>query len=79
MFGAIALCLLYEIYHRAEHPLEECLHHFIAACNIRASAALGELALLIPRCRTDQFSRPFLPAAAYLWNLLPSSMFSGAP
>ena len=31
---------------------------------------------MIPRCRTDKFSRSFLPAALRLWNLLPSGVFS---
>ena len=43
--------------------MNEYLNNFVAARNTRASAALGELALVIPRCRIDQFSRPFLPAA----------------
>ena len=34
-----ALCLEYEIYYRADHPLHECLHHFVAARNIRAPAS----------------------------------------
>ena len=49
-----ALCLLYKIYHIADHPMNEYLKHFVAVRNARASAAQGELALLIPRCRTDQ-------------------------
>ena len=44
----------------------EYLHHFFAARNIRASAALCELALVIPRCGTYQFSRSFLPVAVCL-------------
>ena len=52
------------------------LHHFVATHNTRASTALGELALVIPCCRTDQFSRSFLPATVLLWNLLPSGVFS---
>ena len=52
------------------------MHHFLAARNTRASAALSELALAITRCRTDQFNRSFLPAAGHLWNLLTSSVFS---
>ena len=58
-----ALCLLYKIYHRADHPLHEYLHHFVAARNTRGSAAVCELALLIPRCRIDQFTPSFLPVA----------------
>ena len=56
------LCLLYKIYHRAGHLINEYLNHFVAFRNVIASSALGELALAIPRCRTDQFSRVFLPA-----------------
>ena len=61
-----ALCLLYEIYHRTDHSLHEYLHHFLAARNTRASAALNELALMIPRWRTDKFSRVLLPVAVRL-------------
>ena len=71
-----ALCLLYDIYCRADHHMHEYLYHFIAACNTRASTALGELAMVIPGCRIDQFSLSFLPAARRLWNLLPSCVFS---
>ena len=56
--------------------MNECLSHFVAARNARASAAFGELALVHPRCRTDQFRRSFLPAAGSLWNLLLSGVFS---
>ena len=45
--------------------------------NTRDSAALGELALVIPQCRTDQCSRLFRPDAVRLWNLLPSGVLSG--
>ena len=54
--------------------MNEYLHHFVAARNTRASAALDELACAILRCRTDQFGQSFLPVAVNLWNLLPSSM-----
>ena len=35
--------------------MNEYLHHIIATRNTGASVAVGELALVIPRCRTDQF------------------------
>ena len=60
------LSLLYKIYHTVDHPMNGYLNHFVAARSTRASTALGELALVIPRCRTDQFSRSFVPAAARL-------------
>ena len=50
---AVTLCLLYKIYHRVDHPMNEHLNNFVTARNTMASAALGELALVIPRCRID--------------------------
>ena len=72
-----ALYLLYEIYHRADHRMNKYLKHLFVDRNTIASATLGKLALVIPRFRTDQFSRSFLPAANRLWNVLPSGVFSG--
>ena len=72
-----ALCLPYKIYHRVDHLSNEYLNYFVAACNTRASATLGELTLVIPRCRTYQFCRSFMLSSGTLWNLLPSSEFSG--
>ena len=72
-----ALCLLYKIYHKSDHPMNVYTSHFVAARNTRASSAIDELALVIPRCRTDQFTRSFLPAAVCPLNLLPSGVFSG--
>ena len=51
-----ALYLLNEIYHEEDHPWYELLHNFVAACNTKASSALGELALVILHCRNNQFS-----------------------
>ena len=71
-----ALSLLYKIYHRLGNPINGYLNHFGSARNTRGSAALGELALVIPRYRTDQFRRSFQPVAVHsLWNLLPSGVF----
>ena len=63
---ASALCLPYNIYHRVDHQMNEYLKHFVVARNTRISSALGELSLVIFRCRTDQFSRSFLPARTCL-------------
>ena len=46
--------------------MNEYLKPFVAARNTRASATLEELALVIPRCKTDPFSRLFEPAALSL-------------
>ena len=42
--------------------MNECLNHFFAARNTRASAVIGELALVIPRSKTDKFSSVGLSA-----------------
>ena len=73
----IALCLLYNIYHMVGQPMNKYVNHFVAACNTRASAALGELALVISRYIIDQFSRSILLVSVRLWNLLPSGAFRG--
>ena len=52
-----ALCLLYKIHHRTDHPMHEQRYSFVAARHTRDSAAVGVLALVIQSCRTDQFSR----------------------
>ena len=57
------LSLLYKFFHRADYPVHEYLNHFIAARNTRASAALSDLALVIPIRRNNQFSLSFLLAA----------------
>ena len=75
--GVGVICLLHKIYHRVDHHMNEYLNRFVAARNITTSATLGELALVIPWCKTDQFSQSFLPAAVRLWNILPSGVFSG--
>ena len=67
-----ALCWLYKIYHRVDHLIHKYLHHLVAARNTRAPAALGDLALVIPHCRTAQFLRSFIPPVVRLWNLLSS-------
>ena len=43
----------YKIYHRVDQPIHEYQNHFVAARNVRALAALGDLTLVIPCCRTD--------------------------
>ena len=70
-FGPKRKDLLYENYHTVNHHMSKYLNNFVSARNTKASAALGELDMI------NQFSRSFLPAALCMWNLLPSSVFSG--
>ena len=43
---------------------------------IRAAAVAHPCELEVPRCRTPQFGRCFLPAHVRMWNHLPSSVFA---
>ena len=56
--------------------MHESLQHFVAARNTSTSAALGELAVVNPRCRNYQFGWSFLPAAVrrvyYFWRWHPN-------
>ena len=67
MGGEYLVCLLYKIYRRVDHSMNEYLNHFVSARNTTASVALGELALVNPRCRTDQHNLSFLPASSRLF------------
>ena len=61
-----AMCLLYKTHHSAGLPFHKYLQQFAAAYYTRVSAALCELALVIPSCKTDQFSQLFLPVTVRL-------------
>ena len=54
-----ALCLPLKIYHRVDCFMSDHLNYFVATRHTRIAAAESELVLVIPRCRTDQFSRSF--------------------
>ena len=43
------LCLLYDIYHRVDHPKNAFFNNFVTIRNTGASATPGELALVISR------------------------------
>ena len=73
-----ALGLLCKIY-RVDDTMNRYLKDFVAARDTRALNTLGELASVIPYCRTDQFSQLFLPAAVRLGNSLSLGVFSGGP
>ena len=51
-----ALCVLYKIYHRVGHSMNEYLNNFVVALNTRVSVALDKLALVILCCRAYHIS-----------------------
>ena len=70
------MCMLYKIHSYPKH----CLYcELPPACqrvrHTRAAAVAHPCELEVPRCRTSQFGRCFLPAHVRMWNDLPSSVF----
>ena len=67
--------LFYKIYHRVDHPMNEPLNRFVAACNTRASTALGELALVFYQFLAAELIKSVghfcLLFFVCGWNLLP--------
>ena len=71
------LSMLYKVCFNSVHPLGESLPaRFVPSRVTRATEALHEHALVVPRCRTEQYKRSFLMSGVRLWNRLPSSVFS---
>ena len=56
--------------------MNEYLNIFVAARNARASADLGELALVNSGYRIGQFRLSLLLATVHQWSLLPSGVLS---
>ena len=51
------------------HPLHaELPHQFLPVCVTRAAIAAHTHAFEVPRCRTVQYSRSFIPWSVSLWN-----------
>ena len=70
------MCILYKIHSNPKH----CLYGELPpACqrvrHTRAAAVAHPCELEVPRCRTAQFRRCFLPAHVRMWNDIPSSVF----
>ena len=69
--GVAALCILFKIYFREDHPLGVfLLELFVPVTATRRVDALHQHALVPTHSRTGQYSRSFFPACAELWNAL---------
>ena len=69
---------MYKIINSERHPLRECFEYFFATRNTRAASTSHNWRLVVPRSRTAQFSRSFVPFVVGLWNKLPASAFDCA-
>ena len=72
------LSLLYKILQNSGHPLRQSFEYFSAARNTREVLASHNWRLIVPRSRSGQFSRSFVPFAVKLWNDLPAHVFESA-
>ena len=72
------LCMLYKIHERIYHPLFACLPiPFRRERLTRRTEALHDRAFEPVRCRSNQYSRSFIPTFVERWNGLDSSVFAG--
>ena len=68
-----SLCMLHKILHNESHPLHsELPDSFQPARFTRYALRANTRAFREVRCNTNQYKRSFIPAAARLWNLLPT-------
>ena len=73
-----ASCMLYKIWSNHRHPLYEMLPGpRVVLRETRGSLSLHRHAFEVPRCKTDQFQRSFIPRMVRLWNVLDCSVFDG--
>ena len=61
------------------HPRRtELPQQFVPVCVTRAAIAAYTHAFEVPRCRTVQFNRSFIPWSVSLWNDLDDSVFDSS-
>ena len=69
--------MLYKIYSNEAHPLCSQLTLSVPVRTTRAVAAAYRRVLALPRVKTVQFGRIFVPTTVRLWNVLPPVVFVG--
>jgi len=72
------LCMLYKIWSNELHPLyAELPPALVPVRTTRAAVSAHAHSLVVPRSRTVQYSRSFIPLSVSLWNSLVDSVFDG--
>ena len=70
-----SLCILYKIFHTADHPLHQDLPRLFAPQRVTRDALNANSRSFTPmRFNTTQYSRSFIPSTTKLWNELPSGV-----
>ena len=60
------------------HPLSGALPvPFVPACVTRGALVAHRHSFAVPRCRTSQYSKTFVPHSVSLWNDLSDPVFDG--
>jgi hypothetical protein len=73
-----ALCMLYKIRGNMLHPLNSSLPYpYVPARVTRGAVAAHQFAYAVPRARTSQYGRTFIPWSVSLWNGFDASVFDG--
>ena len=71
------MCMFYKIWSNDSHPVRELIPPiYVPRRRTRRAANMHALTLEVPRAKTHQFSRTFVPYCTGLWNSLDSSVFA---
>ena len=72
------LCMLYKIRCSPVHPLNGALPGPYVSVQVTRGALIAHrFTYALPRCRTSQYRRTFIPLSVSLWNDLASPVFDG--
>ena len=72
------LCMLYKIRCNPMHQLNDALPGPYVPVRVTSGALVAHrYAYALPRCRTSEYHRTFVPLFAYLWNDLADHVFNG--
>ena len=74
-----SVCMLFKIRANVYHPLNDMIPHPINfSRRTRLAVNTHPLCYQVPRCRTNQYQRSFIPRSTRLWNQLDSSTCSAS-
>ena len=73
-----SLSVFYKIHHNPNHPLAQAMPGpRVFNRDTRSSHTLHPHCVTLPRARTEQFKRSFIPSTSSVWNKLPPAAFIG--
>ena len=76
--SVVVLCMLFKIKSNPMHPLRGALPVLHVPARVTRGALVAHRrSFAVPRCRTFQYRRTFVPHSVSLWNDISDAMFDG--